>query len=106
VSAVVGESSSAGRNRLWRNGVLACLVGELLGIGTASGVWALLNAWIGEPETLGERLAFLVVLVLAGALEGLWLGLFQGRVVRDAPIVLIHPMGGPHVTSHRQARAS
>jgi hypothetical protein len=58
-------------------------LGELLGIGVACVIVVLIFRTLGEPEILSEKLITLVVMVLASSLEGLAIGFFQWRVLRQ-----------------------
>lgn len=72
------------RPRLWRDWTLACVAGEVVGIGIAGLAAGVLLSTIGEPVTAVERWGAFGLLVGAGALEGLALGGFQWRVLRRA----------------------
>jgi hypothetical protein len=64
---------------LW---LLTCGLGEMAGLGAALAVGAASALVLGAPTSAGGRLLVLVVLVLAGALEGLIVGHFQGRILQ------------------------
>jgi NAD(P)-dependent dehydrogenase (short-subunit alcohol dehydrogenase family) len=66
----------------YRRWIIACTAGELVGIGVATGVALAINALIGEPQSLGGRLATLVTFAAVGAVEGSALAAFQWRVLR------------------------
>lgn len=63
---------------LW---LLTCSVGEMAGLGAALAVGAASVLVLGAPSSTGGRLLVLVVMMLAGALEGIIVGHFQGRVL-------------------------
>lgn len=67
---------------LFRQWVVNCSVGELLGIGVAGSVALLLNMVMGEPVLPGQKMFVLFVMVLAGAAEGSSVSWFQWRVLR------------------------
>jgi retinol dehydrogenase-12 len=66
----------------YRRWIVACAAGEFVGIGVAAGVALAANALIGEPHSLGGRLAMLGVFAVVGAVEGSALAVFQWRVLR------------------------
>lgn len=67
---------------LFRQWIVNCSAGELIGIGVAGSVALLLNTLMGEPQALGQKLLVLLVMVLAGAAEGSSVSWFQWRVLR------------------------
>ncbi len=69
-------------NRLWLAWILACAIGELLGIGAAAGVALLHLSIFGEPQNISQHIILLIIMVLAGCLEGLITGYFQWSVLR------------------------
>ncbi len=69
-------------NRLWLAWIFACAIGELLGIGAAAGVALLHLTLFGEPQNISQHIILLVIMVLAGCLEGLITGYFQWSVLR------------------------
>jgi len=62
--------------------IAACTVGELVGIGTATGTTLALNAWAGEPTTTFARLGVLALFAAVGIIEGGALASLQWRVLR------------------------
>lgn len=69
--------------QFWCRWTLSCAAGEILGIGAAGGMAGVVLATIGEPASGLERLANLLLMMLAGALEGYLVGFFQWRVLRQ-----------------------
>ena len=67
---------------LWLKWTISCGVGEFLGMAVAAGTAALFVAVVCEPATLLSRIASLLVMVVAGALEGISIGFLQWRVLR------------------------
>jgi CBS domain-containing protein len=72
------------RRRLWSAWTTACALGEAIGIGLAAATAILIGLAMGEPVTATQRAVVLVLMVVAGALEGLALGLFQWSVLGEA----------------------
>lgn len=66
----------------YRRWIVACTAGELVGIGVAAGATVAINSLIGEPRSLGPRLATLAAFAAVGAVEGSALAAFQWRVLR------------------------
>lgn len=69
-------------NRFWITWILACAIGELLGIGAAAGVALLHLTIFGEPKDFSSHIMLLIIMVAAGCLEGLITGYFQWSVLR------------------------
>lgn len=69
-------------NRLWIAWILACAIGELLGIGAAAGVALLYLTLFGEPQNISQHIVLLIIMILAGCLEGFITGYFQWSVLR------------------------
>ena len=67
---------------LWYRWVAANAVGEMIGLGTTFGVGVAFFSLVGEPQTAGEALAFGVVMVATGAIEGTVVGLAQWLALR------------------------
>jgi len=67
----------------YRRWVGACTAGELVGIGTATGVALAVNAWIGEPASTLGRLIVLGIFAAVGLVEGGALAFLQWRVLRE-----------------------
>ena len=61
----------------------ACIAGEFLGIGAAALTAVFTFIWMGEPETLDEKLLGLTLILIAGTLEGFLLGGFQWLVLKN-----------------------
>ena len=62
---------------------LNCAAGELLGIGFAGLLAFLANTTFGEPESLFAKLNVLLLMLMAGFIEGSLLGYFQWRVLKE-----------------------
>lgn len=69
-------------NQFWLSWTLACAIGELLGIGAATGVALLHLTLFGEPQNFSQHVILLTIMILAGCLEGLITGYFQWSVLR------------------------
>ncbi len=65
--------------KIW---TLYCATGELLGIGCAGAMAFVVNSVIGEPKTLLLKLSVLLLMLFAGFIEGLLLGIFQWNAIR------------------------
>ncbi|GEO07107.1 hypothetical protein AAE02nite_47710 [Adhaeribacter aerolatus] len=66
-----------------RKWILACALGELLGIGAAGAIAFAVNHTLGEPVTLPQKLTVLGCMLAAGAVEGSLLGYMQWRVLQE-----------------------
>ena len=64
----------------YRRWIVACAVGEFVGIGVAAGAALAMSALIGEPQSIGDRLLTLATFAAVGAVEGAALAGFQWRV--------------------------
>lgn len=80
-AAAPGSDRTARPARLSR-WIAACIAGEAAGIGVAAGVFAGLDAAVGEPRTGLARALVWLALVAAGAVEGSALGGLQWAVLR------------------------
>ncbi|MDD4858610.1 MAG: hypothetical protein PHR56_00160 [Dehalococcoidales bacterium] len=69
-------------NKYWVKWTIACGAGELIGIGAAAGIWVLHSRFLGEPQTAGRRLLLIVIMMLAGIIEGSVTGAFQWAVLK------------------------
>lgn len=69
-------------NRLYRDWVLSCALGELIGIGLAGIVATVMITQVGEPQLPAEAWSGYAVMVAVGAVEGSAIGFFQWRVLR------------------------
>ena len=79
------QSTADGRPSPWtfyRRWVAACTAGEFIGIGVATTVGVAINTWVGEPQSLGARLAVLATFAGVGVVEGGVLAALQWRVLR------------------------
>ena len=70
-------------NILWLHWTVNCALGEVIGIGAAGAIAAGVFAAFGEPETTGTKLLVLLCMMFAGLIEGIALGYFQWRVLRN-----------------------
>lgn len=61
----------------YRRWIVACTAGELIGIGSATGVAVAFHQLVGEPQSLGARLLTLAAFAVVGAVEGTALAGFQ-----------------------------
>jgi hypothetical protein len=68
--------------RYWLNWTFACGIGEFLGIGAAAGIAVLHRVLLGEPDDIGEGILAILIMVIAGVIEGTITGLFQWKVLR------------------------
>lgn len=68
--------------RYWLRWTVACGIGEFLGIGVAAGLWFLHSVVFGEPQAIGQKILLIVVMIIAGVIEGLVTGAFQWSVLR------------------------
>ena len=77
-------TTGVARRRLWSSWTKACGLAEAIGIGITAGTAILIGVTMGEPVTARQRAVVLVLMVAAGALEGLVLGVFQWSVLGEA----------------------
>ncbi|MCW3848985.1 hypothetical protein OF829_17235 [Sphingomonas sp. LB-2] len=64
-----------------RRWIVACAIGELLGIACAALWWVAIDRIDPEPVALGARLAMLALKSLSGLVEGWLLGTLQARAL-------------------------
>ncbi len=69
-------TNNSSNKRYWLNWTVACGIGEFLGIGVAAAVFVLHSRLLGEPETIGQRILIIVVMISAGIIGGLISGSF------------------------------
>jgi hypothetical protein len=69
--------------QIWRKWTLYCAFGEFIGIGVAGGIAFGVNATIGEPKTIVMKILVLLIMLIAGFFEGLLLGTFQWKALKD-----------------------
>lgn len=74
---------SSDDKKLWLKWTIYCAFGELIGIGIASLVAFGANTIIGEPQNLQMKFLVLLCMLIAGFLEGLLLGFFQWKALKD-----------------------
>ena len=75
-------ANSSSNKKYWLNWTIACGIGEFLGIGVAAGIAFLHFRFLGEPQTIGQRILIIIVMMLAGIIEGLVTGSFQWSVLK------------------------
>ncbi len=63
----------------------------MIGMSVAAGCAAALYQLIGEPQTIPARLTVMGVMIAAGCLEGMAIGFFQWRVLRQ----IFHQLSAP-----------
>jgi AMP-binding enzyme/AMP-binding enzyme C-terminal domain len=68
--------------RFWLRWIVANTIGEVLGLGLAAAVAIGMILAIGEPKSLAVAVMMAGVLIVAGACEGVVVGLAQWRVLR------------------------
>lgn len=65
----------------WKKWTIHCAIGELLGIACAGGIAFIVNAAVGEPQSIGTKLIVLGAMMFAGFIEGTVLSFFQWKVL-------------------------
>lgn len=70
------------KSNYWWKWTLNCGIGELLGISAAAMMAFGINQYLGEPETIPEKLLGLVIMLFAGLIEGFILGTLQWKVLQ------------------------
>ncbi|MFH0768106.1 MAG: hypothetical protein V1932_00875 [Chloroflexota bacterium] len=75
-------SKNPSDKKYWLDWTIACGIGEFIGIAVAAGVGFLVLGSIGESQTTGYRILVIVIMMLAGIIEGLVTGFFQWLVLR------------------------
>lgn len=68
--------------RYWLYWTAACGAGEFCGIGVAAGIAVLHFTLLGEPQTIGQKIAVIFVMIAAGVIEGLVTGYFQWFILK------------------------
>lgn len=77
---------STSMSSLWAKWTINCALGELIGIGCAGLLAYSANTLLGEPDSLVEKLIILLIMLIAGLIEGTVLSFFQWRIlVRKIP---------------------
>ena len=66
----------------FRKWVINCALGELLGIGAAVCIAVAVNYYLGEPQSLVQKIFVLFAMLIAGAIEGTSVAVFQWSVLR------------------------
>lgn len=69
-------------SKYWLNWTVACRIGEFFGIGVAAGIAFLHFSLLGEPKTIAQNILVLMVMILAGIIEGAVTGYFQWSVLK------------------------
>ncbi|MCU0439274.1 MAG: hypothetical protein MUC49_15360 [Raineya sp.] len=67
--------------KLWLQWTFNCALGELLGIGVAGAIAFTVNHLVGEPQNISQKLLILSCMMVAGLIEGSFLGFFQWKVL-------------------------
>lgn len=75
-------AANSSNRKYWLNWAIACGIGEFFGIGVAAGIGFLYLSMLGEPGDLGEKVLLVLVMVLAGIIEGVVVGSFQWSVLK------------------------
>jgi hypothetical protein len=70
-------------NRHIKKWTFFCAFGELSGIAIAGTIAFFVNTAVGEPQTLVQKLAVLISMLVAGAIEGSLLGWFQWKILKE-----------------------
>ena len=73
---------TSNHSKYWLNWTIACGTGEFLGIGVAAGIAFVQFAFLGEPVNLGGKVILLLLIALAGIIEGSVTGYFQWSVLK------------------------
>jgi predicted membrane protein len=71
------------QKNLFRKWIINCALGELLGIGMAGAIAVALNRYLGEPQTTAQKLVVLLVMLVAGTVEGTSIAVFQWNVLKQ-----------------------
>ena len=66
----------------WLYWTVACGAGEFCGIGVAAGIAVLHFTFLGEPVTIGQKIAVIFIMIAAGVIEGLVTGYFQWFILK------------------------
>src|SRR3954464_6335445 len=62
--------------------IVNCALGELLGIGAAGSIAVAVNYFLGEPQRMMQKIFVLFTMLVAGAIEGTSIAVFQWKVLR------------------------
>ena len=82
MSTIKAKLPNVYRLSLWQKWILACTLGELIGMAAVALIAVILHQTMGTPETLAEKLIQLLVMMTAGMIEGFFLGYFQWNVIK------------------------
>ena len=66
---------------LYHRWTINCALGELLGIGAAGSIAVAVNYYLGEPQSLMQKIFVLFTMLIAGAMEGTAIAVFQWKVL-------------------------
>src|SRR3982750_2355800 len=61
--------------------IVNCALGELLGIGAAGSIAVSINYFLGEPQSMMQKIFVLFTMLVAGAIEGTSIAVFQWKVL-------------------------
>ena len=67
---------------IWQKWIIYCGLGEFIGMGTVALVAVMTTKWIGEPMSSSQKLITLMLMLLAGVVEGLILGALQWQIIK------------------------
>jgi hypothetical protein len=65
----------------FRKWIINCALGELLGIGAAGSIAVAVNYFLGEPQSIMQKIFVLFTMLVAGAIEGTSIAIFQWKVL-------------------------
>ena len=68
--------------KYWWKWTINCGIGELIGITAAAMIAVTVNQFLGKPETAGDKLLGLIIMLFAGLIEGFILGTLQWKVLK------------------------
>ena len=87
-------ANSLSNRRYWLNWTVVCGAGEFLGIAAAAGIWVLHSTVFGEPQVITQRILLVVVMILAGVVEGLITVAVLGYLQQVRPDVVADSLPG------------
>ncbi len=70
-------------NKYWWKWTLACVGGEIIGIGAAAMLAGVMIYFIGEPVQIIQKGLLFLTMIVSGIIEGSILGLFQWRILEQ-----------------------
>ena len=68
--------------KYWWKWTLNCGIGELIGIAAAAMIAIAVTQFLGEPETVGDKILGIFIMLFAGLIEGFILGTLQWKVLK------------------------